>query len=256
MFSWIGKRLSIANAAVVVAVVFAMSGGAYAASKIVISSIKQISPKVVKQLKGKNGTNGAPGLAGPAGPTGPQGAEGKEGKPGAEGKEGKPGAEGKEGKEGSPWTLGGTLPSGKTLTGEWGIWQHVSSAQTLGTTVSFGIPLKTAPAVHWIRMNEEEATATGEQKSTACKGSVANPTAEPGNLCLYTGQESGLSTNEAFNKFIVGWKWGMKVDNWPEGSGAANTEPNTASPFGFGINAFASEETYVTTAGTWAVTAE
>ncbi|MFZ2051303.1 MAG: hypothetical protein WAU69_10295 [Solirubrobacteraceae bacterium] len=60
-----------------------MSGGALAASKYLITSTKQISPKVVKQLKGK---------VGPAGPTGKEGAPGKEGAAGKEGKEGKEGA--------------------------------------------------------------------------------------------------------------------------------------------------------------------
>ena len=41
-------RLSYANVAMTLALVFAMSGGAYAASKYVITSTKQISPKVLK----------------------------------------------------------------------------------------------------------------------------------------------------------------------------------------------------------------
>jgi hypothetical protein len=48
MLSKLRRRLTYANVAVTLALVFAMSGGAYAASRYVITSIKQISPKVVK----------------------------------------------------------------------------------------------------------------------------------------------------------------------------------------------------------------
>jgi hypothetical protein len=69
MFSAIRKRVTYTNVAMTVALVFAMSGGAYAAGKYLIVSTKQISPKVLKSLVGKTGkagANGAPGAAGPA----------------------------------------------------------------------------------------------------------------------------------------------------------------------------------------------
>ena len=86
MFSRIGSRLTYANVAATVAVVFAMSGGAYAANKYVISSTKQIKPSVLKQLTGKGGPAGSPGAAGTAGtagavgPAGPAGARGRAGR--------------------------------------------------------------------------------------------------------------------------------------------------------------------------------
>jgi hypothetical protein len=78
----IQKRFTYANVTATLALVFAMSGGALAASHYVITSTKQISPKVVKALKGQNGTAGA---AGPAGPAGAAGAAGKEGPAGKDG---------------------------------------------------------------------------------------------------------------------------------------------------------------------------
>jgi hypothetical protein len=85
------RRISYANVAATLALVFSMSGGALAASHYLISSTKQISPKVLKALKGKNGTPGAPGK---------EGGTGKEGTPGKEGVKGAIGGEGKEGPRG------------------------------------------------------------------------------------------------------------------------------------------------------------
>jgi hypothetical protein len=52
MFSTIRKRITYANVALTLTLVFAMSGGAYAAGKYLITSTKQISPKVLASLKG------------------------------------------------------------------------------------------------------------------------------------------------------------------------------------------------------------
>src|SRR5580698_6683129 len=82
MFSRMRKHFTYANVAMTLALVFALSGGAYAASRYVITSTKQISPKVLKALRGAagaNGTNGAPGAQGAQGPQGAQGAAGPAG---------------------------------------------------------------------------------------------------------------------------------------------------------------------------------
>jgi len=67
MFSRMRRHLTYANVAVTLALVFAMSGGAYAAKKYVITSTKQISPKVLKKLKGAKGAKGAIGAIGATG---------------------------------------------------------------------------------------------------------------------------------------------------------------------------------------------
>ncbi len=156
MFSRIRKRFTYANVAMTLALVFAMTGGAYAAKRYLITSTKQISPKVLTQLKGangKNGTNGTNGAVGPQGPAGPQGLQGAAG-PGLQGKEGPTGkdgvsvtstalaaknatcseggseftaAEGKKtfactGKQGKEGTFDGSpLPQGKTVRGAWAL---------------------------------------------------------------------------------------------------------------------------------------
>ncbi|HEY5343386.1 MAG TPA: hypothetical protein VIJ66_06970, partial [Solirubrobacteraceae bacterium] len=75
MFSALRKRmhLSPATAIATLALVFAMTGGAYAAKHYLINSTKQISPKVLRALKGKNGKNGLNGANGAAGAQGPAG---------------------------------------------------------------------------------------------------------------------------------------------------------------------------------------
>jgi hypothetical protein len=81
------RRLSYANVTATLALFFAMSGGALAAKHYLISSTKQINPKVLRALKGKGGATGSIGTSGATGKEGPQG---KEGKTGPEGKTGAP----------------------------------------------------------------------------------------------------------------------------------------------------------------------
>src|SRR5271169_750268 len=102
------RHLSYANVVATLALVFAMSGGALAASHYLIKSTSQISPKVLKKLAGRTGKRGAigptgatgpalgatPGQSGAAASAGPRGAEGKQGR------EGPPGRDGRQGKEG------------------------------------------------------------------------------------------------------------------------------------------------------------
>jgi hypothetical protein len=79
------KYLSYANVVSSLALVFAMGGGAIAANHYLISSTKQISPAVLKKLKGatgKTGARGSIGAPGPAGPGGPAGKDGARGNPG------------------------------------------------------------------------------------------------------------------------------------------------------------------------------
>ncbi len=98
-------HLSYANVAATLALVFAMGGSAVAATHYLITSSKQISPKVLKELKktgpaGTNGTEGKPGTPGSEGKQGPEGKEGPQGPRGVEGKqgsEGRPGAQGEKG---------------------------------------------------------------------------------------------------------------------------------------------------------------
>ena len=81
-------RITYANVAATLALVFSMSGGALAASHYLINSTKQINPKVLRKLQGHNGRSGAAGVTGQGGLVGPAGKEGLQGKEGAQGKDG------------------------------------------------------------------------------------------------------------------------------------------------------------------------
>ncbi len=85
------KRLTYANVAATLALVFSMSGGALAAGHYLITSTRQISPKVLGRLTGK------PGATGPRGEVGPKGETGSTGNTGPKGEEGKQGEEGPSG---------------------------------------------------------------------------------------------------------------------------------------------------------------
>lgn len=220
MFSKIRKRMTYANVAMTLALVFAMTGGAYAAGKVLITSTKQIKPSVLAQLKGKAGPAGAAGSQGPAGPAGPQGPAGAKGENGASGANGAPGenvsavevktteaACGKLG--GAKFTVGGkdtlacngkngttgfteTLPAGKSESGNWVSagappFTSLFGVPWVPTSIAFNIPLKEAPVLHIITAGTPE-----ENDPKGCAGTAAAPVAEPGNLCVFASIEKNV----------------------------------------------------------------
>ncbi len=249
MFSTIRKRLTYANVAMTLALVFAMTGGAYAASKYVITSTKQISPKVLKALKGANGKNGTAGPAGPAGAAGAgtagaqgsagaAGAKGETGATGAKGEEGKAGKNGAPGAPGEPWTAGGTLPSEKTETGTWSF--AGGPEGSVFTSISFTLPL--TKALGAAEVNYVEATGNG----TTCPGSLASPSATAGNLCVYQGYTAGVTGEHHVVPTYKGYLLEiLKSEPVLEGAGTSGA-----------ILIFARHETEIPIVeGTWAVTA-
>lgn len=279
MFKTLRRRFTYANVAMTLALVFAMTGGAYAAKHWIITSTKQIKPSVLKQLKGARGPAGP---AGPAGPTGPAGVNGKDGTPGEKGAKGDPGAPGESvsmkqaavseckgeggvaftvaGKtqaacNGSPWTAGGTLPSGKTETGTWVV--SGPGNELVYVPVSFTIPLAEgieASKVHYVDHKDKEIVknSKGEYEEVAptnCPGTAGEPQAQPGQFCIYETETTGL--NEP--TFTDGEKGPVPAAVFQPGGNTTN--PGTGKTgaviyFGFissGLNAGN---------GTWAVTAE
>jgi hypothetical protein len=267
------NRLTYANVAATLALVFAMSGGALAASKFIVTSTKQIKPSVLAQLKGKAGPAGAPGAAGAQGPAGAKGENGAPGGKGADGTSVTSAAEpkganckeggskftaaagvtyacnGEKGAKGEPWTAGGTLPSEKTETGAYAFGEFTRAAvpgafPAVGA-LSFAIPLA-APLgtghVHYVNTKGKEVVLGGggleEVTSTECLGSKEVPTAEPGNLCVYASLEANVGS---FNGLI-------------SNPGVPGQE-ETAGTTGATLGVFVLGEGNIEAGGTWAVTA-
>jgi len=111
MLSPLRNRFGIPGVISVVALVFAMLGGAYAANNSgdqVASASKRAHKKKSKAKKGPRGPKGATGPAGPAGAAGPQGPAGANGNDGAAGSNGTNGSNGAPGTSVSSEEFAGT----------------------------------------------------------------------------------------------------------------------------------------------------
>jgi len=160
-------------------------------------------PKVVKGPAGPKGATGvagatgAPGAVGPAGlagPAGPAGPKGDIGPAGANGTNGTNGTNGKDGENGETGFTE-TLPEGMTETGAWAVaGPEFEGSKDAVIPISFAIPLAET-------IDEESQTVimkTGEAAKPGCiGGTVAEPKAEPGFLCIYTAPNGSLGSNPA-----------------------------------------------------------
>lgn len=271
MFSTLRNRFGIPGVISVIALVFAMLGGAYAANDSSDGNGATASAKkAAKGPRGPKGAKGATGAAGPAGPAGPAGANGKDGANGSNGAPGKDGVSvtgvpatveecpnggvkytsasgsnavcnGEDGQTGFTTTL----PSEQTLTGTWG----TGPATPLGENgikyfpISFPIPLEEAPIP--ILVNTEEESKPGcPGRGDGFKPTI--PEAEPGRLCVYVNGlfETSIATNPFWTFFYEESEFGNAL------------QPTLgASPTGTLLQTdCSSSECYV--GGTWAVTAE
>lgn len=204
MFSRLHNRLGTAGFVIaIVALVAAVAGTAFAATGL--------NSKQKKEVRKIARSEANPG------PMGPAGAAGLNGAPGA------------PGPEGSPWTAGGTLPSGETETGTWA---EVFEAEDIAS-VSFSIPLAAAlDGAHVKRVNVGDSIPGECNDGSGSAPSAANPEADPGFLCVFVGIfENG-------GKIVAG---GL-IDPVTGESGAGKTGAGVmvgSSGFDFGMGTFA-----------------
>ena len=276
MFQAIRRHISPATVVAFMALIFAMTGGAFAASSggggrgsratastapagsatpLASAAKSKAKPKAKAGPRGPagpGGKNGANGATGPAGAAGPAGATGPGGPAGATGATGAAGAAGAAGPEGS---FDKTLAAGKTLQGDWGALTYVQGTANLGegfvsSFTSFSIPLPEAPVPHFIPAPSSEERTKDEFPTPplGCTGNVEKPGAEGGNLCIFAGEEG----NVHFKKICAG---GGKESAFICAFQGGNT-PEAADPYGFAVIAEASAAGLVRLDGSWAVTAE
>ena len=265
MLSSMRRNANPATAIAIVALVFAMSGGAFALSGGGGSGGGHATANLAKKKSKKKSSSGKPGPRGPAGATGAAGPQGPAGSAGPQGAKGDTGAAGNNGTNGTNGTsgenvtsktvptgndakcegLGGveytvsgkttlvcngqtgfteTLPAGKTETGTWG-------GTGAGTPIAISFPiLLSAP------LDGNHTLVVGHSTSTAdCPGTLANPAAAEGFLCVYE-----TPAEEAANSIA------LILDPSTSSGGAATSGATLVSNF---TN---SEGIY----GTFAVTAE
>jgi hypothetical protein len=128
-----------------------------------------------------SGARGDQGAAGSSGATGDQGPAGPKGEPGVAGAQGAPGAAGPAG------PITGALPSGVTLTGYWtgSAPDGTAANATVYSSISYGLKLPAEPITHVIDQ--------GAAKPTECQGTIYDPSAAPGHLCIYVQFITGLN---------------------------------------------------------------
>lgn len=177
------KHLSYANIVATLALLFAMSGAALAASHYLINSTKQINPNVLKQLKGRTGRTG---------PVGPQGTSGLQGPRGAEGSNGATGQKGEAGPKGETGLSAlSVLPSGKSESGYYEMAQEATVGKAVAIGVTFPVPLAERALEGQVIYNPGP-----NGTSVHCSGPGH---ADRGFVCIYSAEAAGVETPLIFS---------------------------------------------------------
>jgi hypothetical protein len=202
-----------------VALVAALGGTALAAAKLNSTQKKEVE-KIAKKFAGKPGAAGANGTNGTNGTAGAKGENGGAGAAGAKGENGvsvttvaipktpskcsnQGGVEVKSASAPLPVCNGTTgftetLPTGKMETGTWAA-QSVTGNTEVFVPISFTIPIEGAEVItkkfflkngggEVCSVLSEPAKKECEERVKECPGSTNAPEAEPGSLCVYSGE--------------------------------------------------------------------
>ncbi|HSZ68772.1 MAG TPA: hypothetical protein VK756_00260 [Solirubrobacteraceae bacterium] len=220
MFQLVRRHLTPGTAIAFVSLIFALTGGAFAASSNggpagapATASLARRGPasfalrapdgalarpakkkaKAKAPARGPAGPKGAPGATGQVGAAGPAGAKGENGAPGGQGPAGAEGPQGPAGPTGPAGPEGNikrTLPSGSTETGTWGASFVTGPGNAfLIAPISFTVPLEQALTSQHVFYVKKEET----EPPVGCQGSVAAPTAAKGDLCVYESFSEGVA---------------------------------------------------------------
>lgn len=193
----ISSRLTFANVIACLALFVALGGASYAATQLPKNSIgsKQIKKGSIQLNDLSKGARsrlaGAVGARGPVGQTGPAGPAG-------------------------PQTS--TLASGQTLRGVFNLdFQAAAGGDGLGDDISFGLNLPQAPRVEIV---DPETTTPN------CQGSVQNPQAARGFLCVYEIFEDNTGTfavcdSECETEGPAAEAWGAEIYLFAKAKGRA-----------------------------------
>lgn len=192
-----------------VALFVALGGIAWAATKLPKDSVKakQIAKNAVRGPEVKNASLSETDFKGGL-PRGPEGQQGPAGRSALQ-----------------------TLQGGETVRGTWALASGEAVDTTETGTISLPIP---APAP----IGDDDAHFAGplgELDPSGCSGSAANPTAAPGEACVYFSRNQGVSGAEA------------------DGVGGNASAPD--SPYGFVIYVSSAPADDFVAYGTWAYTA-
>ena len=269
MLAPLRNRFGIPGVISVIALVFAMFGGAYAATAskrhhkkggAVVAVAKRYSKAFSKRYSKVFSQRFAkPGETGPAGPQGPKGDTGAKGDTGTIGPEGPEGPKGEKGDTGEAGACSVqepecALPPGATETGTWlfgpypDLEKYPGKNTGVKTPLSFPIPLEVGPTPHLVLNNGKEMNEEFEEieNPPACPGSVTAPSAEPGQLCIYAKSDLFSPATPTASILI--------------NPGSAFTSPQTgssgASPVGVLLEASTKETNGAQAFGVWAVTGE
>jgi hypothetical protein len=209
MLSKVHNRLGTAGFVIaVVALVAAVGGAAYAALPGLNGKQKKEVKKIAKQFAGEDG---APG------PKGETGAVGPKGDPGPKGDQGQPGSQGEDGPPGPTETI---LPPGQTMTGVWSFrgWGQ----ERYYVNISFPLRLEAKPAL----------VPNTEEEPGHCPGSVGEPEAEPGYLCMYREAKQNTIRSGAFWPNPEKWTNGVIVE-WLSEEGKKEEEAYARGTWAF-----------------------
>jgi hypothetical protein len=178
------SRLTYANVIATIAIFISLGGSSYAVLRITGKNVadNSLTGADIKDLTNRDIRDHSllrrdfrPGQirAQSAGPQGPKGDRGDRGD---------------KGDQGTPGPLLETLTSGKTEFGKYyALGSPAASGQFAVDVISYQFPLASKPTDHYL----PPATAP----TAECPGAFDNPTAAPGQLCVYSEKRGGVQTS-------------------------------------------------------------